>query len=452
MKPPRQDTSKKAAGEVRVRMYRMGLGDCFLLTFNQSDHMLIDCGVLTGTPGGAERSRKVAEHIFQETQGRLRALVATHEHWDHVSGFSDAAAIFARFTIDEAWVAWTEDPAQQIAVERKAAVGLRLQALRSAVEHLGLSDAPDDWERAGAIAETLNFFGGALALSQGTDRAMKWVTDPVRSPKYWSPGDVIERDWLGGIKIHVLGPPMDRKAINDLAGRSGDTYGLSGEELGLAAALNGGEGAAQWLPFDASLQWPEETEWLGEFGATFAQQYRSERWRRIDTDWIGEAEQMALQLDNATNNTSLVLAMELCPGGKVLLFPGDAQIGNWKSWAEKNRDLLARTVLYKVSHHASHNGTLTEHGLEAMTRPDLVVMIPVDERQAKAKRPVPWIMPADGLYEHLLLKTKGRILRSDRDFPAAAEEKPESMSDAEWTEFCAAKLDPLFIDWQVRIG
>jgi hypothetical protein len=68
---------------------------------------------------------------------------------------------------------------------------------------------------------------------------------------------------------------------------------------------------------------------------------------------------LALDLDNATNNTSLALAIELGPGGKVLLFPADAQVGNWFSWRDQSwkddkgrdvtvDDLLARTVFYKV--------------------------------------------------------------------------------------------------------
>src|SRR5262249_3307578 len=99
-------------------------------------------------------------------------------------------------------------------------------------------------------------------------------------------------------------------------------------------------------------------------------------WRRIDDDWLAAAGPLALQLDKATNNTSLALAIELSEGGKVLLFPGDAQIGNWLSWercswlesdGSKERkvtaaDLLARTWLYKVGHHASHNATLRAKG------------------------------------------------------------------------------------------
>ena len=54
-------------------------------------------------------------------------------------------------------------------------------------------------------------------------------------------------------------------------------------------------------------------------------------WRRIDSDWRLSSARLALQLDDATNNTSLVLAFELADG-RVLLFPADAQIGSWRSW------------------------------------------------------------------------------------------------------------------------
>ena len=49
---------------------------------------------------------------------------------------------------------------------------------------------------------------------------------------------------------------------------------------------------------------------------------------------IEGAGRLALQLDSDTNNTSLVLAIELIASGRVLLFPGDAQVGNWLSWHE----------------------------------------------------------------------------------------------------------------------
>ena len=73
-------------------------------------------------------------------------------------------------------------------------------------------------------------------------------------------------------------------------------------------------------------------------------------------------------MNDHTNNSSLVLAFEIGKGGKVLLFAADAQRGNWLSWSRRTgqrrrrtmtaKDLLSRTVLYKVGHHGSHNATL----------------------------------------------------------------------------------------------
>jgi hypothetical protein len=136
-------------------------------------------------------------------------------------------------------------------------------------------------------------------------------------------------------------------------------------------------------------------------------------WRRIDWDWMAPASSMALYLDGDINNTSLVLAIEIGEGGKVLLFPGDAQYGNWKSWVEKEgvKKLLSRTVFYKVGHHGSHNATLIDGGLSLMGTAagfeDLVAMIPVDIQKAKSKE---WEMPQSHLRDALIRQTKGRII------------------------------------------
>ena len=77
--------SKPATGpamQVRVRMYRQGLGDCFLVTFDlghQEKHMLIDCGTLGSTTTGVKLADVVAD-IRTTTNDHLHVLVATHEH------------------------------------------------------------------------------------------------------------------------------------------------------------------------------------------------------------------------------------------------------------------------------------------------------------------------------------------------------------------------------------
>jgi beta-lactamase superfamily II metal-dependent hydrolase len=455
-----------AKGEVRIRMYRQGLGDCFLLTFDSGKHILIDCGLLAGTPGGPGKIQEVAAHVKKTTDGALAALVVTHEHWDHVSGFTDANDTFQGLKIGETWVAWTENPEQDIVQERRKSNEMRMAAIAGTLARLGQSENREDQVRAAEVAQTMNFLGGfdpsapLGAFSVKTKVAMNWVTDAARNPKYWSPGDIIRPKWLPGVSVRVLGPPKDRKMLKNMDGVVDvDTYGMYGmgmtrDELGFAAALGIplNDMASEWVPFEQGLQWRDEARWLALFDNDYAQGYRVDDWRRIDTEWLNSAADLALQLDNAVNNTSLVLAFEFGNGGDVLLFVGDAQVGNWHSWAERSEDLLKRTVFYKVGHHGSHNATLKEHGLDVMTNAKLVAAIPVDEMFAKGKRPIPWMMPADKLYGALEEKTKGRILRADKDFPQG-EAKPDSLNAQEWQRFQkAVEVDRLFIDYFCKVN
>jgi glyoxylase-like metal-dependent hydrolase (beta-lactamase superfamily II) len=45
----------------------------------------------------------------------------THQHWDHLSGFIQAAASFAKLRIGDVWVAWTEKPDDEFADSDEAA-------------------------------------------------------------------------------------------------------------------------------------------------------------------------------------------------------------------------------------------------------------------------------------------------------------------------------------------
>jgi hypothetical protein len=213
------------------------------------------------------------------------------------------------------------------------------------------------------------------------------------------------------------------------------------------------QGEFQW---DQSMPAPDDTTKLVED----VYQARDASWRRIDADWLGAASQVALNLDSDTNNTSLALAFEWGRPGKgmVLLFPGDAQVGNWLSWRDHSfkssgqrtlstDELLSRTVVYKVGHHASHNATLRRdpretspgnelgvpYGLELMN--DIIAMIPVDWAAAQKKMPDPWRMPHEPLYRRLREKARRRVLRSDselRPIDARVEEPDLSPAETKW--------------------
>jgi hypothetical protein len=222
------------------------------------------------------------------------------------------------------------------------------------------------------------------------------------------------------VRIYVLAPPRDEKLLGKLLGKKGsEMYGL-GADSGFYAALldpvaaskdSDAETSARMeamCPFETGLQWSEARAREDPALASVVSRYRApdERWRAIDDQWLLAAEQLALKLDNVVNNLSMVLAFEFTATKEVLLFAADAQIGNWLSWQTlawtltdgrtrtkvRAHDLLAKTVFYKVGHHGSHNATLKDGGLEAMSHPGLVAAIAVDEQFAnKTKK---WDMPA----------------------------------------------------------
>jgi predicted GNAT family N-acyltransferase len=184
-------------------------------------------------------------------------------------------------------------------------------------------------------------------------------------------------------------------------------------------------------------------------------------------------EQLALHLDSYTNNSCLALAIELVESGKVLLFPGDAQFGNWISWKDlswdildKNglkvkvtmADLLNQTVFYKVGHHGSHNATLREHGLEMMNNPELVAMIPVDRDKAKDKK---WEMPEGHLFKRLQEKAKGRVIIADEQDKNDLEqrciknnlltaEREKFLQNVDFSSEASLHLKPLYVEYVIE--
>jgi beta-lactamase superfamily II metal-dependent hydrolase len=423
---------------VRVRMYRQGLGDCFLLTFKHDDgeaHVLIDCGVLTGTDNASVVMQRVAGHILATTNKHLHALVATHEHWDHVSGFAQADNVFEDLAIDEVWLAWTESPTDEIAQDLANRKQKAAETVEKTLEKLqGLQGAGP--KRSTARLQGLMAFHGEVlgAANRKTTRsAFAWIKGREAAKgsrmSYHKPGATpFGLKGVPGLKVYPLAPPRDLKLLrkSDPSKKDPEVYELgaaASTSLGFLAAVGALDDTAidRSRPFDRWFSIDKEEAKTHPF---FAQHYLADDWQSIEHDWLSSAESLALKLDSDTNNTCLVLAFELEPGGRVLLFPGDAQVGNWLSWAKvtwdveengKTRhvtsaDLLSRTVLYKVGHHGSHNATLRQQGLELMTSEELVAMIPVNEAMAKAQE---WEMPLPSLLTRLKERTQGRVIQLD---------------------------------------
>jgi len=425
---------------VRVRMYRHGLGDCFLLRFpgpaKKTVNVLIDCGIVLGArpipdqDPPVDRLRAAVKDLLAECGNHIHLLIVTHEHWDHVSGFAQARDLFGSHDvkIDQLWVAWTEDPDDKQAEEIREERRQRMNALRAALA----MRTPTPGAAPSPLESLQGFFGNLGAKdSEQTAEAFNWIKDRVKDKQYLRPGGKREVPGAKGVQAYVLGPPLDPKLMRkSKPSQSRDEIYLTpdvnrlAEEL-LAAGNSLDDTTTLRGPFDDTFGLSPEAAAVHPF---FRERYgftpeAGEPWRRIDNDWLALADRLALQLDSNTNNTSLVLAFEL-PSGDVLLFPGDAQIGNWLSWHTvkwegedtKAADLLRRVVLYKVSHHGSENATLSDQGMDMM--PDgLAALLPVNEVQAHAKR---WNdMPYDRLLAALERK-KGKLMRLDSASQATA--------------------------------
>jgi hypothetical protein len=394
-------------------------------------------------------------------------------------------------TVDRIWVAWTEDSSDLAAQRLKEEKRMRLQAVHMALSQLARTRSAEAEGYGSAIAQLLGFYGGLAegtslaAFSENTELAMKAVTERPNgpSPTFCKPGDVLRPDWDRGLRVYVLGPPRDPAALGDLRGKADtDMYKFAGIDSLYLAALSQtfrgdepADGATPSEPDDKSFPFHPSLRWLSEnkdkilTSDAFAPLYKAYHdegasWRQIDNEWLVSSARMALQLDNATNNTSLVLAFEL-DDERVLLFPADAQIGSWRSWlnlqwsaeqrgrsaAITTRDLLQRTIFYKVGHHGSENATRKEDGLETMTDRRLVAAVPVDQNFANHTKK--WRMPADPLLRRLTALTKGRILRADAAWPQPDDPPPATgLREDEWLQFRkSVHIDPsgLFIDYMV---
>ncbi|MGY3487894.1 hypothetical protein ACVW1C_005777 [Bradyrhizobium sp. USDA 4011] len=491
----RDQNVQSSAGNVAIRMYRDILGDCFLLRLPQTEgafHILIDCGILQGMPDAASRAKRIMSDIRKQTN-RIDVLIVTHEHWDHLSGFEQAAEEFASISVGQLWLAWTEDrrdeQARRLREGREQAMRVidrSFSALTALLAPEFDPDAAEEEESEPSSASMpldgltgLMAFVGAdqpgymLPAAERTTSILDRLRAKAETVKFLSPGGAVIRPMDSDqLSVYVLGPPRDEKMLKRSrpSKRGREVYELAGDgpevDMFLVAALSpvAGVDMAQ-----SKLGMPFATRELiaNDAVGARAEGIRTSRakyndpdaeWRRIDTDWLGAAETLALRLDSDTNNTSLALAFEL-RGGKVLLFPGDAQVGSWMSWgdyvwppeAEQSdpgrvtaEKLLARTVVYKVGHHGSHNATLRERGLELMNHPGLVAFVPVDERFARDVKK--WNMPFPSLNKRLEQKTGGRVIRGDRDRDFLVTEarhrsgKAGELSRSDWDSF----LDDVF--------
>jgi beta-lactamase superfamily II metal-dependent hydrolase len=402
---------------VRIRMYDVGFGDCFLLGFPADDRehlVLVDCGVHSASKGGhplpdviADVKRTAGKASGQASgKARLDVIAMSHRHRDHVEGFRDDS-VWADVEVGEVWMPWTEhpeDPAARRIKDRQSKRSLQLQEMQEqalAAQAAAPKKKQADWSPVKAIAE--NNYTNAKAMTTlhrgfaGKPRRY-FLPEPSEGPYAGTRVQSFSTEVLPGVRIHVLGPSRDEDTIRDMDPPGDESYFRLGDD-DMSLGAEGGP-----LPFE---------RWAIEQRAFRAQ------FQHLDTSSLGtivnaghtSALSLAVALEQAVNGTSLVLLFEC--GDATILMSGDAQWGTWRRLLADHatRDLATKSRVLKVGHHGSHNATprrFVKGVMELTDRPDAAFV-------SVAATSIPsWSdIPREPLLTDLG-KTWGRVIRSDR--------------------------------------
>jgi beta-lactamase superfamily II metal-dependent hydrolase len=448
---------------VTVKMFAIGeLGDCFWLKFlkdTQESNMLIDCGSFRNSEKSKKRLEEIVGYIKSELGGKpLDVVVGTHQHMDHLSGFVHCEKMFAGI-VNESWLSWLDNPQDSLA----RAIQRDQKSLAETIGKIARQLIKRPKTMVGeTVCDIMGFYAtedmdGPRIPAMGIE-VLKKI--PEKGVRYLSPGDVLPMPGMpdNSVRVYVLGPPRNQTLLFDKDPKKTETYdphlctaNVNANRFLAALEHTTDENidrSEKQFPFNAIHKKRQ-----ARANREIRDLYKRETWRTIERDWLETGSRLALYLDAYTNNSSLVLAIELVKSSKVLLFAADAQTGNWLSWydvdwkgknaAFSTETLLQNTVLYKVGHHGSHNATLVK-ALEAMTHPELVAMIPVDKSDPNVRRKENgWKMPAKNLFRRLKEKTGYRVLLMDDGFADGCHPRKDA-AKSKWKNLpkdCLPRID-----------
>jgi beta-lactamase superfamily II metal-dependent hydrolase len=382
--------NSNAAGQIngisiRIRMYRVGFGDCFLLSIPSTNHsterqfhILVDCGVqVKGDIGTIE---EVVNNIAEVTDKKLAVIIATHAHQDHISGFGRFGNIFANFQVGEIWLPWTWDETNEEALKIQKKQSALTEKLSQHFEALGSRANPN------SLNVILNLKGNAHAIELlktgfGNDKT---------NVRYLRAGDNLEPEeiHIPGLFTRILGPPESPEFIAELDPPDAQHY--------FRIVQGQVEDVGTIQPFVQKWTINRETN-------PTSLDLKEEKDLQKDVSF--PYDELAAVTDKAKNNESVVTLFKF--SNKYLLFTGDAQYGNWRWWLENEQsaDILSKINFFKIAHHGSINAT-PKTALEGMSDGDFAAMV------STQSVPYPSI-PLSPLMARVNEKTRKRIVRSD---------------------------------------
>jgi beta-lactamase superfamily II metal-dependent hydrolase len=377
--PARKSGQSHGAAGLKVRMYRVGFGDFFLITVptrHGDRYIVIDCGVFKGTTGKGDIGSiaDAVEDLFKLTKGQLALVIMTHRHADHIAGFSRAER-FKDFKASMVWMPYWEQFNDSKGSAHSLQADVNEMAMQLAMQFRGRSDpaaesALDMLSNATGVdfsAAAKGKGGGGGSNAKALDLLKNHLGSDGKNVKYYAAGDTATLpDELEGLTARILGPPpKDAQVFMKL------TDLKQGVGQYLDAVGDAENGPAAMKPFDARWLAKSKSDYPVKDSAGYRIEYDqvSVSVNQAQPDMLAAA---AKKIDTFLNNQSLVVLFTF--GDKKLLFVGDAQAGNWENWLYKtdapekdptklgelkkdSLELLRTIDFYKVGHHGSTNAT-----------------------------------------------------------------------------------------------
>jgi beta-lactamase superfamily II metal-dependent hydrolase len=353
---PRPAAAAQGSAGIRVRMFRVGFGDFFLLSVPTPDgakHILIDCGVHAKD---LKTIQAAVAQMVADCGSELALVIMTHRHADHISGFAKCSEAFRQITVDRVWMPWFEDPKNKTAMAFQS----DLSALANRLS-IGLAARKDPvWQQ--YINMTDNITGGMNAAGGGSanQKALDVLHNGFKNTPehdYYQAGDkaVLPQSLIdAGLTVQILGPPIDRSLVSQMNYKAqqylSDNTQSDGERI---------------KPFPSAFA-AKATDYPPEAFKFYPADEITKMINSVQPDLLAA---QAMAADKTLNNQSLVLLFTIA--GKTLLFAGDAQWGNWENFlyggaygtpghteiTEEAKAILDRLDFYKVGHHGSTNAT-----------------------------------------------------------------------------------------------